>query len=68
MPIILLLLAWPSPAELRALPDVAVVQVRSADTPTHRVNHVLDWHYIPEKRFLIDTPDGDCRARLKAFH
>jgi hypothetical protein len=64
MPIILLLLAWPTPDELKALPDVAAVQVRSVDSPTHRVIHILDWHYIPEKRFRIDTPDGDYDAFL----
>jgi len=58
MSFVLLLLAWPSPDELKALRDEAAVDIRSADTPTHRVIHVLDWHYVPEKRFRFDTPDG----------
>src|SRR5688500_9539702 len=65
MSIVLLLLAWPTPNELKALPDVVAVQVRGAEEPTHRVIHILDWHYIPEKRFRIDTPDGDYDAFLK---
>jgi len=52
------------PDAIRAMPDVATVTVRAADTPTHRVIHILDWHYIPEKRFRIDTPDGDYDAFL----
>lgn len=63
-PFALLLFAWPTPNELRALPDVAAVDVRAADSPTHRVIHILDWHYVPAKRFKIDTPDGDYDAFL----
>jgi len=64
MIIVLLLLAWPTPEELKASPDVAAVQVRAAEAPTHRVIHILDWHYVPQKRFGLDTPDGDYDAFL----
>lgn len=64
MPIVLLLLAWPTPDELKSLPDVAVVDVRAADEPKHRIIHLLDWHYVPERRFKLDSPDGDYDAFL----
>src|SRR5262245_9517028 len=64
MPIVLLLLAWPTPDQLNTLPDVAAVEIRAADEPTHRIIHLLDWHYVPVKRFKLDTPDGDYDAFL----
>jgi hypothetical protein len=41
------------------MPNVAAVTVRAADDQRQRVIHILDWHYLPENRFRLDTPDGD---------
>jgi hypothetical protein len=49
---------------LKSIPGVVSVTVRSAKQPTHRLIHILDWHYVPKKQFLLDTPEGDYEAFL----
>jgi hypothetical protein len=61
---LLLLSASVLPDELKSIPDVVEVTVRSVDKPTHRVIHILDWHYVSEKRFRLDSPEGDFDAFL----
>ena len=51
-------------ASLRPMPSVVEVTVRTAKQPTHRIVHILDWHYVPKKQFLLDTPGGDYDAFL----
>ena len=49
---------------LKSLPGVVEVTVRTAAKPTHQVIQILDWHYVPDKRFRLDTPEGDYEAFL----
>jgi hypothetical protein len=48
-------LSAPVGALLRQLPGVVDVQIAvSVEKPTHRVVHLLDWHFVPKELYRID--------------
>jgi len=57
--LLLLATALPQLDELRQIPEVAAVTTNSVTSPTYRVVHLLNWHWIPRDRFKLDNPDGD---------
>lgn len=61
----LLLAALPTPADLQAMPEVASVEVRAADDPSHRIIHILNWHYVSEKDFKAAGEKQDYESFLK---
>src|SRR5687768_9880798 len=61
---LLLFCVTPTVEELRTMPGVAEVTVRPAEKSSHRIIQILDWHYLTEKRFRLDTPEGDYAAFL----
>lgn len=47
-------------AALRKLPGVHSVEIADrADEPTHRIIHILNWHFIPRHAFAADLRDQD---------
>lgn len=48
-------LTAPAANILRAIPGVTDVEAKTAKgTPTHRIVHLLDWHYVPKDDYAAD--------------
>ena len=50
---LLLFSALPPTAEIRQMPGVVEVQIRAAEKPTHRVVHLLNWHFVTREDFAL---------------
>ena len=51
--------------ELRTLPGVDSVELRLAPaSPTRRIIHILDWHFVDREAFQADTPDANYEDHL----
>lgn len=56
---LLFFMALPNADEIKAMPEVASVEVRSVSHPSHRIIHVLNWHYVSREDYALDAdPDG----------
>ena len=57
--LLVLFSGFPTVDELRKLAGVAEVTINAVESPTHRIVHILNWHWISADRFHLDNPDGD---------
>lgn len=59
MLLFLLFAALPTEADLKQMPEVASVTVQAVLNPTHRIIHVLNWHFVSREDFALE---GDSDA------